>query len=72
MGRQDITLDTPMDVVMNRYPQTIAVLLALKMHCVGCVLSSFHNVGDAAREHSRDAEALLELLNSAIAPADES
>ncbi|MCY0148364.1 DUF1858 domain-containing protein [Hoeflea sp. G2-23] len=70
MGKQEITIDMSMDVVMSHYPQTIAVLLALKMHCVGCVLSSFHSVGDAAHEHSRDAEPLLDMLNSAIAPDD--
>ena len=54
MGKQTITLETPMDVVMSRHPEVLPVLLASRIHCVGCPLSAFHSVSDAALEHSRD------------------
>jgi len=64
-----ITLDTPMDVVMSLHPEVLPVLLASKVHCVGCPLSSFHSVLDAALEHSLDPAELLASLKSAIAAA---
>lgn len=70
MGKRTITLDTPMDVVMNSHPEVLPVLLALRIHCIGCPLSSFHSVSDAALEHSRDPAELLASLRSAIAAAD--
>lgn len=69
MSKRTITLDTPMDVVMSRHPEVLPVLLALRIHCIGCPLSSFHSVSDAAIEHSRDPEELLGSMLSAIAAA---
>lgn len=69
MGKQTITLDTPMDVVMSRHPEVLPVLLASRIHCVGCPLIAFHSVSDAALEHSRDPEEFFASLMSAIAAA---
>lgn len=66
MGKQTVTLDTPMDVVMSQHSEVLPVLLASGIHCVGCPLSSFHSVWDAALEHSRDPDELLASLMSAI------
>jgi len=66
MGKRTITLETPMDVVMSRHPEVLPVLLASGIHCVGCPLSAFHSVSDAALEHSRDPGVLLASLASAI------
>lgn len=69
MGMRAITLDTPMDVVMDEHPEVISVLLNSRMHCVGCLLSSFHSISDAAFEHEMDPEELLALFRSAISSA---
>ncbi|MEM5494560.1 DUF1858 domain-containing protein [Hoeflea sp. AS16] len=72
MGMRAITLDTPMDLVMSRHPEAVRVLLEFRIHCVGCLLSSFHSVGDAAFEHACDADELLQALNAAIENSPES
>lgn len=69
MGKRMITLETPMDVLMSRHPEVLPVLLEFRIHCVGCPLSAFHSVSDAAREHARDPAELLPSLRSAIAAA---
>jgi hybrid cluster-associated redox disulfide protein len=60
-----LTMDMTMDVVMAEKPECIPVLLANKMHCVGCLLAPFHDIGDAAREHELDADHLLSELRNA-------
>lgn len=65
MRKGTITLDTPMDVVMDDYPETVAVLMANTLHCVGCELASFHCVADAAREHDMNPDRLLAALKGA-------
>lgn len=72
MGKQTVTLETPMDVVMSEHPEVLPVLLASGIHCIGCPLSSFHSVSDAALEHSRNPEELLASLMSAIHVAAQS
>ncbi len=54
-----ITISTKMDVLMAQYPETLPVLFDNKIHCFGCLLAAFHNVGDAAREHNLDEDYLL-------------
>lgn len=61
----------PMDVVMRRWPATITVLIGHNMHCVGCALASFHDVYDAAFEHSIDEAVLLADLERAVAEKPE-
>ena len=62
-----VTIGTTMDVVMAKRPEVIHVLIANRMHCVGCLLAPFHDVGDAAREHELDANELLKQLQQAAA-----
>lgn len=46
--------DIPLSELMTRWPQTIPVFFKYKMLCVGCMVSSFHTVEDACREHGVD------------------
>lgn len=64
-SKRDITRHIMMDVLMTERPEIIPVLLKRKMHCVGCLLASFHSVADAAYEHDIDEAELLEALQSA-------
>ncbi len=47
---RDITLEQ----MMTEWPQTVAVLMRYRMHCVGCPISGFHTPVDAAREHAAE------------------
>ena len=64
-SKDDITTNMTMDVLMARYSEVISILIVNKIHCVGCLLAPFHDVGDAAREHELDADELLRLLHRA-------
>lgn len=38
--------------IMSRHPETIGVFLDFRLHCVGCPISGFHTLADAALEHN--------------------
>jgi len=50
MGSRDL-LDRSVAELMSAYPSTIRVFIARGMHCVGCPISPFHTLSDAAEEH---------------------
>jgi len=56
MRRANFHGDMSVDAIMRARPETIAVFLRNRMHCVGCVLAPFHTIGYAALEHDLDAE----------------
>jgi hybrid cluster-associated redox disulfide protein len=66
MRRIRITLDTPVQKVMQRYPGTVPVFRRNGMHCFGCALARFHTVADAAHEYGLDAPSLLAALVAAV------
>ncbi len=59
-------LDLSVGEIMTRYPATIAVFIAMQMHCVGCPIGQFHTLPDAAREHHTDIDSLIAAVMTAI------
>jgi hybrid cluster-associated redox disulfide protein len=51
--------------VMRRWPATIRIFLDFRMGCVGCPISSFHDIEEACREHGVDRQAFLAALHRA-------
>ncbi len=43
------------------------VLLGIGMHCLGCPASQMESIEDAAAVHGVDADALVDMLNEALA-----
>ncbi len=62
-GLDDLTLAE----IMTTWPSTIRLFVARRLHCVGCPISPFHTLADAACEHGRDAD---ELAAAVIAEVD--
>lgn len=60
--------DMSVDEIMRRWPETIRVVIARKMMCVGCPIGTFHTVSDACRAHGLDEAALVAELVDAIGP----
>ncbi len=58
----DIEIDTIVDDIMRRWPETLRVFLDYRMSCVGCPIAVFHTVDDSCREHGVDAAAFLTAL----------
>lgn len=68
MHKPDIS-DMPVATIMQYWPNTIHVFLRARLHCVGCPISGFHTIPDAAREHEvavalLEAEILVSILAS--------
>ena len=55
-----------MDAIMAEMPEVIPVLIKYRVLCIGCLLTPFHDVSDAAREHGIDEQELLGALQLAV------
>jgi len=64
MKKNALTLDTTVEQVMNRWPDSVRVFLDFRMNCVGCPIAAFHSVEEASREHEIDGQVLLARLRS--------
>lgn len=54
--------------LLNHYPQVIPVFLNHHMACVGCSMSSFETLHDAARIYGIEPQVFLVELQQAIQP----
>ena len=59
-------LDRSVSELMSRHPDTIRIFIARGMHCVGCPISPFHTLSDAAEEHGLLLADLVEDVERAI------
>ncbi len=66
MDTQDLTLYTDIAVLLARWPQTIPVFLKRHMACVGCHMSAFETVADAAQIYGFHPDGLLAELRAAV------
>jgi len=55
--------------VMERWPQTAAVFLKHRMNCVGCEMSVFEAISDAARIYGIPGEQFIQELQQAVLAA---
>lgn len=49
--------------VLDRYPESEAILMGFGMHCFSCPMSRMETLEDAAAVHDIDLDLLLEKLN---------
>lgn len=52
--------------VMSRWPATVGVFLSHRMHCIGCPISPFHTLVEAAKEHELSLEDLMDAVTAEI------
>jgi hybrid cluster-associated redox disulfide protein len=64
---EQIKVDSLVQDVVERYPQTIPIFNRHGLQCVGCYISPFHTIADTAREYSIGLDSLLTDLNQAVA-----
>ena len=60
--------DLTLDIVMREWPETIAVFLAHRMMCVGCLINPFHTISEACQEYRLDEAAFRRELDLSIDP----
>lgn len=63
-------VDLSVAEIMSRWPSTIRVFIVGSMHCVGCPISPFHTLAEAAEEHGRPLPGLLAEVLEAIGTAE--
>lgn len=61
--------DPTMLEMMQRWPQTVPVIVSLGLYCAGCPVAGFHTLRDAAIAHDLDLGALRHVLDRATAPS---
>lgn len=66
MPEQAFLIDMTMAEIMARWPAILPVLMKERLLCVGCPISPFHTLADAAEEHGRDADELLRVVSEEI------
>jgi len=62
-----ITKDAIIGDVLDKYPGTAPLFLAMGMHCLGCPASRGESIEEACMVHGADADKLVKAINDAIA-----
>ena len=64
-----ITKQTPINHLIENYPEAAEILMGYGLHCVGCHFSSFDTLEDGAMMHGlsdEDVELMLKDVNSVL------
>ena len=61
-----ITKDMGIMEIVQRWPQTVQVLMQQGMGCIGCAAAHFENIEQGAAAHGLDIDALMIALNEAV------
>lgn len=51
--------------IVEKYPQTLSLLLEQGLHCIGCPMAPDETLEEAAKVHGLDLEKFLRELNKA-------
>ncbi len=61
-----ITGDMLIAEAVDKYPETIPVLMSSGMGCLGCAIAHAESIEQGAMAHGLDVAALLKALNEAV------
>ena len=65
-----IDADSIVRLVMDGFPETVAVFVRRRMHCPGCAMAAFMTLGEAAASYAVEpAELVAELRRAAASRA---
>lgn len=62
----EITKNSIIGDVLDKYPETAELFFAIGMHCLGCPASRGESIEDACAVHGADCDALIAALNAKI------
>lgn len=62
----EVTKSSIIGDVLDAYPQTAEIFLAMGMHCLGCPASRGESIEEACMVHGEDADELVAKINEAI------
>ncbi len=61
-----ISKDMAIGQVVEEHPETVSVFMKHGLGCVGCAVARFENIGQGAKAHGIDVDALLADLNETL------
>ena len=61
-----INKETRIGEIVQKYPESIDILMAAGMHCLGCAASQMESLEDACMVHGIDSQLLEDALNQVI------
>lgn len=61
-----ISKDWSITDIVEKYPETVEVLMRNGMHCFGCMAARFENIEQGAMAHGINVDELIKELNAAI------
>lgn len=62
----EITKNSIIGDVLDKYPQTAEIFFSIGMHCLGCPASRGETIEEACAVHGADVDTLVASLNKAI------
>ncbi len=62
----EITKNSIIGDVLDKYPDTAEIFFSIGMHCLGCPASRGETIEEACAVHGADVDALISRLNEAI------
>lgn len=63
---EKITKKMKIEEVLKKHPETLEVFNKYGFHCIGCAISHFESLEEAAEAHRIDINELVEELNKSI------
>ncbi len=61
-----ITKDIGIMELVQKYPQSVAILQQFGMGCIGCAAAHFESIGEGAAAHGIDVDAMMQAINEAV------
>jgi len=64
--KKEITLDWPIQKLVDKYPKSIDILVKYGFHCIGCAMAAYETLGQGAEAHKlspEDKKKLIQELN---------
>lgn len=62
----EITKNSIIGDVLDKYPETAEAFFSIGMHCLGCPASRGETIEEACMVHGADADALVESLKKIV------
>lgn len=65
-GKAKITKDMTLGEVMQKYPETVEIMLQQGLHCIGCHIATYETIEQGAMGHGIDPKKLIDEMNKAV------
>ncbi|MCH3951496.1 MAG: DUF1858 domain-containing protein [Acidaminococcus sp.] len=64
---EKVTEDSGIIETVQKHPEILEIFMSYGLGCVGCMAANFETIGQGARAHGLDVDALIADINECIA-----